>query len=76
MVVKAYFDCTWTGPLAKVDDAGKVISIDRSDARELPPVHLPSAPSAITAIVGVIITAIIVVIVITIVTVSSMNAMC
>lgn len=34
MVVKAYFDCSWTGPQVKVDAKGKVVSSDNSNARK------------------------------------------
>lgn len=36
MVVKVYFDCTWTGPEAQVDSNGKITSIDKSDKRGSP----------------------------------------
>ncbi|KXL50926.1 hypothetical protein M433DRAFT_64366 [Acidomyces richmondensis BFW] len=32
MVVKAYFDVTWTGPQATCNESGKVISMDKTDA--------------------------------------------
>lgn len=41
MVVKAYFDVTWTGPQATCNESGKVISMDKTDARMF---HHPITP--------------------------------
>jgi len=31
MVIKCYFDCTWTGPEAQVDSNGKITSMDKGE---------------------------------------------
>lgn len=35
MVIKAYFDCTWTGPKLETDANGKVTSQDTENKRML-----------------------------------------
>lgn len=31
MVIKCYFDCSWTGPKAQVDQSGNITSLDKSE---------------------------------------------
>lgn len=44
MVIKCYFDCSWTGPKAEVDGNGKVTNLDQNAAGMsiLDPCPLPS----------------------------------
>lgn len=44
MVVNAYFDVSWTGPLLKVDQSGKVVEKDSESKGKPLPVHHPIHP--------------------------------
>lgn len=34
MTIKCYFDCSWTGPNATVDQNGKITNMDKESKRE------------------------------------------